>query len=58
MSNIYDDFKNKLGHEIILFKKKTKLISSCKSNLSYFLSYRVYFNYIAPTKNSSGQIKS
>lgn len=22
MSNIYDDFKNKLGHEIILFKKK------------------------------------
>lgn len=21
MSNIYDDFKNKLGHEIILFKK-------------------------------------
>lgn len=22
MSNIYDDFKNNLGHEIILFKKK------------------------------------
>lgn len=24
MSNIYDDFKNKLGHEIILFKKKNQ----------------------------------
>lgn len=25
MSNIYDDFKNKLGHEIILFKKKNQI---------------------------------